>query len=333
MTEYIDRATAVSRLLGADNVLILSHKNPDGDTLGCAGALYWALTALDKTAAILCADPIPRLYSYLELCPFEGQFKPDFVVSVDVASIQLFGEGNGMENYSGRVDLCIDHHSTNAGFAYATLLDDHAAASAETLTELIPQMGVSLDARIADCLYTGIATDTNCFRTAACTARTHLMAARLMEAGARAEELNQILFETKSRNRIKIERMALESLRYEFDGRCAVVLLTKEQIAQSGVMPAEVESITGLAKSIEGVLVGCTLRQQPLGSYKISVRTAKGIDAASIVKGLGGGGHLRMAGCELDGMQENVYHALLASVGRALEAYDMAQAGEPEEGQ
>lgn len=322
MTDYLDMQGTIDQLAGQDNILILCHKNPDGDTIGSAGALYWALRALEKTAAVLCSDPIPQMYNYMMLEPFTKQFKPKFVVAVDVASIQLFGENNGMQEYSDNVNLCIDHHGSNAGYAYCTLLDEHAAACCEILTELIPRMGVTLDPQIAGCLYTGIATDTGCFKFSATTAHTHVMAARLMEAGANVEDLNAILFESKSRPRVEVERMALESLEYYFGNRCAMICLTKEQIAASGVPAAELEDITSLPRGIEGVMVGLTLRQQPLGSYKISVRTTKELVADSIVRRLGGGGHNRAAGCEIEGMQENVKAAILKEVERALSEFD-----------
>ena len=81
MTESVDRQTAVLRLRGADDILILCHKNPDGDTIGCAGALYLALKALGKNAAILCSDTIPKMYDYMELRWFDGSFNPAFVVA------------------------------------------------------------------------------------------------------------------------------------------------------------------------------------------------------------------------------------------------------------
>ena len=127
MTESVDRQTAVLRLRGADDILILCHKNPDGDTIGCAGALYLALKALGKNAAILCSDPIPKMYDYMELRWFDGSFNPAFVVAVDVASIQLFGENNNVPQYAAHTNLCIDHHASNSGYAYETLLDPGAA--------------------------------------------------------------------------------------------------------------------------------------------------------------------------------------------------------------
>ena len=98
MTESVDRQTAATRLRAADDILILSHKNPDGDTIGSATGLCLALQALGKTAAVLCSDPIPKLYDYLDITWYDGSFEPAFVVAVDVASIQLFGENNNVQD-------------------------------------------------------------------------------------------------------------------------------------------------------------------------------------------------------------------------------------------
>lgn len=131
-------------------------------------------------------------------------------------------------------------------------------------------------------------------------------------------KLNNILFESKSRSRLAIERLALESLEYSFGGRCATVYLTKEQIAETGADGTDLEGITSLPRMIEGVEVGITIRQQPTGSYKVSVRTVTGVDASAICAHLGGGGHKQAAGCELLGSLDNAKAALLTEVEKAL---------------
>ena len=282
MTESVDRQTAVLRLRGADDILILCHKNPDGDTIGCAGALYLALKALGKNAAILCSDPIPKMYDYMELRWFDGSFNPAFVVAVDV-------------------------------------LDPGAAAACEFLLDVIVDMGVTITPQIANCLYTGIATDTGCFKFASTTPRTHMAAARVMEAGADVEKLNARLFESRSHARITAERMAMESLEYYFNDLCAVICLTWDQIESSGVAGAELEDLTSLPRSIEGVEVGLTYRQQRDGSFRISVRTSGSIDACNIARRLGGGGHARAAGCEISGNLDNAKHAVLEEVRKELQ--------------
>ena len=329
MTQSVDHETVVSRLLGADDILILCHKNPDGDTLGSGAALCLALRRLGKTAAVLCSDPIPAMYAFLPITVFDGSFAPRFVVAVDVAGIQLFGDKNNMPRYAEHVDLCIDHHASNSGYAYESLVDGSAAAAAELLTSLIPELGVELTPDIASCLYTGLATDTGCFRFTNTTAATHRAAARLIEAGADVATLNERLFECRSHARMEAERMALESLEYYYGDRCAMICLTWDQIQAAGVAGAELEDLTSLPRSIEGVEVGLTLRQQKDGSYKISVRTGNQTNACSIARRLGGGGHPRAAGCEISGNLDNAKHAILDEVKKELDRAAQA-AAEPD---
>lgn len=321
-TDYVDVQTAAQRLRSAENVLILCHKSPDGDTVGCAGALCLALQSLGKTAAVLCNNHIPRLYDYMALPWYDGSFVPGFVVAVDVAGTQLFGDRNGIDAYAEQVQLCIDHHASNSGYAFETLVDPAAAAACEIMTRVIEAMGVTLTPAIAGCLYTGLATDTGGFRFSTTTAETHRVAAHLMECGADAAWLNQRLFETRSRARMQIELAALQSLRYFLDGRCAVIALTWDQIEATGVAAAELEDLTSLPRSIEGVKVGLTLRQQKDGSFKISVRTDGDVDACAIARRLGGGGHARAAGCELSGNLDYTCQALLTEVEKELKKLD-----------
>ena len=319
MTEPLHVEQAAAKLRDADNILILCHKNPDGDTIGCGSALYDALASLGKTAAVLCADPIPRRFRYTQPRLFRGEFEPSLVVAVDVAGLQLFGDTGLMPAYSRRVDLCIDHHAGNSGYAQYTLLDAGAAATAELLCEVIEAMGVEIDPHMADCLYTGLATDTGCFRFANTTAKTHRIAARLIEAGARVEELNTILFATKTRGQMEAERMARSHLEYALDGSCAIIWLDRDEIEASQADPSDLEELTALPIGIEGVKIGLTFRQQPSGSWRVSIRTVKGVDAVAVARRLGGGGHLRAAGCELLGTLDNAKSAVLAEAKAVLE--------------
>ncbi len=318
MTESLSVEQTARCLCGAEDVLILCHKNPDGDTVGCGSALCAALHSLGKEAAVLCSDPIPARLAFHTPRLFKGQFTPRFVVAVDVASVQLLGEKNGMDRYGRAVDLCIDHHAGNTGYARATLLDAGAAAVAEPLYEIIRAMGVELSAEIADCLYTGLATDTGCFCLPNTTARTHTVAARLIEAGADIGELNARLFATKTPERMEAERIARDHLEYHLGGRFALLWLTRDEIAASGADPAEMEDLPGLPINVAGVRVGVTLRQNPSGSWRVSIRTAGGVDACEIARRLGGGGHPRAAGCELVGCLENAKAAVLAEAAAAL---------------
>ena len=325
MTQSMHVEQAAARLLEAGQVLILCHKNPDGDTIGCGAALCHVLNGMGRQAAVLCADPIPPRLSFTRPRLFRGEFVPDLVVAVDVAGVALLGDAGLMPAYSRHVDLCIDHHAGNGGYADCTLLDASAAAAAELLWEVLQAMGADITPLVADCLYTGLATDTGCFRFANTTARTHRVAAGLIEAGARVEELNTILFATRSRGQMEAERIARSHLTYELEGRCAVIWLDRDETAASGADPADLDELTALPIGIEGVQVGLTFRQLPGGSWRVSIRTAKGVDACAIARRLGGGGHLRAAGCELLGTLDNARQAVLAEARAVLDAGEEAR--------
>ena len=315
-TEMLNLTQAVQRLQQADRILLLCHKNPDGDTIGSAAALYHALRAQGKTAAIACSDPIPDRYDYMQVSAFDGAFEPAYIVAVDVAGLQLFGPGT--IEWAEKCDLCIDHHVSHSGYADGLVLDGQAAACAEIIYQLLQEMGAEITPLIADCLYTGVATDTGCFKFANVTPRTHRVAAELMERGARYVRLNELLFESKSRRQLAVEAIILKNIEFYFDGRCAITYLTLDEIAASGALPVDLESVTGIARAIEGVQVGVTMRQQPSGSYKISIRAADGVDASAVATAFGGGGHRGAAGCEVFGGLENAKQALLDEVQRHL---------------
>lgn len=188
----------------------------------------------------------------------------------------------------------------------------------EIIYELLTAIGTEITPTIADCLYTGLSTDTGCFKFANTTARTHEIAAKLITAGASLVKLNNILFESKSRSRLAIERLALESLEYSFGGRCATVYLTKEQIAETGADGTDLEGITSLPRMIEGVEVGITIRQQPTGSYKVSVRTVTRRGRFRHLRPSGRRRPQAGRGCELLGSLDNAKAALLTEVEKAL---------------
>ncbi len=293
----ISLADAAALLQSGDRFCILLHAYPDGDTIGSGYALCRALRALGKQANVRCAHAISPLYGFItDRCPPQA-FSPQTYVAVDVASLPLLGQ-NG-EDYAGKIALCIDHHGTNTGYARHTLVDPAAAATAELVLSLIDCLGVPIDAFLADCIYTGLSTDTGCFRYTNTTATSHRIAARMMEAGANVARINEAMFDVKSRSRIAIEKSILDTLEYYDDGKIAFITITRQMREQTGVADGDLEGITSLPRSVEGVLVGCTLRENDCGEFKVSVRSREPVNSAQICATLGGGGHPCAAGCRL----------------------------------
>lgn len=295
----LNAAETASLLLAQDNILILTHRNPDGDTLGSAFALLRALLAAGKTAGVLCADEMPQKYAYMWAGLPELHFEPQFVAAVDIADEKLLGAS--VESvYGGKVDLCIDHHMSNTKYAKSLYLAE-CAATCELIWQVLRCMGTALTPQIADCLYTGLSTDTGCFRYSNVTAETMEIVAKMLRAGANFDTINRVMFETKTRTYLKLEELVLKSLEMYFDGKCALVTITQEMFRESGSNESECDGIASLPRKIEGVLIGVTLRERTDGSFKVSLRTYAPLDAAKICGNLGGGGHARAAGCELDG--------------------------------
>lgn len=309
---------AAARLQGMQRVLILSHRSPDGDTLGSAFALQYGLQKLGKMARVVCDDALPEKFGFFMK---EGDsFEPETVVSVDVADKTLLGPG--LEALYGRLELCVDHHKINRMDEVARYVDVQASATCEIIYELLEIMNVPVDARIADALYTGICTDTGCFQFSNTTPRTHRIAAELMERGAQAEWINRRMFGTKTKSRIQVERYVLEMMEFAYADRVALTVISQQLVQETGIAPDDLDGVAALPRQIEGVEVGITMREREDGSYKVSVRTVAAVDAAALCAKFGGGGHARAAGCALNGELETAKQKLLDAVGQALSQVD-----------
>lgn len=317
MTTKIDIQSTARMLLEKDNILILCHKNPDGDTLGSAAALAHALAGMGKKAYIACHNRIPAKYDYLNIPLAEEGAEIDFVVSVDVAGINLLGDS--LMEYAHKINLCIDHHGSNGEYAkYLCLKADYPAA-AQLMYEVLCEMGCEITPHIADCLYTGILTDTGCFKYSSTTPLTHIIGARLMELGAQHTMLVEKFFMSKTRKAVQLERYMMNNLEYYFDDRCALLVLTREAILDIQPDPTDLDGLSSMPRDFEGVDISILIR--PLreeGSYKLSIRTGETVDACAIASALGGGGHIRAAGCEVIGSIETVKKAILREVENTL---------------
>lgn len=300
-----------------DNYLILTHRNPDGDTLGSAFALKRALATMGKKTMVRCIDEIHPKFSYLWEGLDNTDIEFDKIIAVDVADKKLLGE-EFEKKYGEKVWLCIDHHMSNREYAENLLLEDRAAA-AVVLYEVICELGVEITPEIANCIYTGLATDTGCFMFSNTTPTVHRIAAEVMEKGADYTLINRLMFETKTLSYLRLEQMAVSSIESHFDGKCAIMTITRKMFEESGSSSSECDGIAALPRKIEGVQVGVTIRERHDGSYKVSMRTVEPYDAAKICAIFGGGGHNRAAGCEFDCSLNEVKEKLLETIKAELE--------------
>lgn len=296
-----------------DNYLILTHKRPDGDTIGCAVALCELLWGIGKTAWLLPSLDATRLFTeYLDGHTAPEGYAPDTVVSVDVAGLGLLPPNAGP--YRDRVDFAVDHHPSNEFFARETWLEADKAACGEIIYKLAGELGVMNEA-IAAALYVAVSTDTGCFVYSNTTPNTHRVAAELMAAGAPYRRLNKKHFRTKSMRRMLLESLILQNLRLHFDGSVAVAPISLEMMAQAGATNDDAEDIAAFVGQIEGIQHSATIRELRPGECKISLRTNSDLlNATAVCARLGGGGHKAASGCTVYGTVAEAEAAIVGAI-------------------
>ena len=302
---------AAAFLLSRDHFAIVTHRRPDGDTLGSAALLCRGLRQLGKTAHVLENPEITKKYTQL----VAGLTKPatessDTVIAVDVAADNMLMPGTeGL-----RIDLRIDHHRTSISFSAQELVDPVAAACGQIIYDLLMEMGVSLDEPMAVALYTAISTDTGCFRFANTQSHTLEVAAKCAEVITDLYGLNQRLFGTVSLAKVRLQSWLIEHALFLQNNRVVICPLPLEVEKQLGITEDDTENLSGFPRSIEGVLLAATLRETPQGDIKMSVRAAPGYDAGSICAKFGCGGHRGAAGATVKMTMNEAVQALIAAL-------------------
>ena len=296
--QILSRIECADWLLDRDNFTLLSHRKPDGDTLGSCAALCRGLRSLGKTAHILDNEDLTPLFAPL----VEGLTKPeaeegDILVAVDVAADNMLPKS--FEHLKNCIDLRIDHHGSGREYTPREYVDSESAACAEIIWELLLDMGVEPDEKMAEAVYVGVATDTGCFRYANTNAHSFDVAGDCADAGANIFEWNRVLFDTNSLAKLKLQAWVVEHFKLLCDGKIALCALPAAVEQELGISEDDLNNLAGFLRSIEGVCVAALLRNAGEMNTKVSVRSIPGYNAASVCEIFGGGGHAGAAGCSI----------------------------------
>lgn len=303
---------AAARLRQMNNVLLLTHVRPDGDTIGSAAALCQALRDMGKTAYLLYNPEITDTYApYAKPYWASEGFVPEHIVSADIAALNLLPDNAAA--YASRVELTIDHHGSQEFFAAETCLDADAAACGEIVYDVIRALGASVTPEIAMALYVAVSTDTGCFVYTNTTARTHRIAAELMDCGIDVGAVNKALFRTKSAVRLAMEARMVADMELYDNGRVVVMSIPLSLCRELHATEADIEELSSLAALVQGTDCGITLRELKPGRVKISLRTGPRVDACAVCRVLGGGGHKAAAGATVEGTMDEVKAGILAA--------------------
>ena len=300
---------AAEFLCAHDNYLILTHRRPDGDTIGCAAALCTVLRQMGKTAGVLYnRETTEHFAPYIEKLWVADDFDYETVVSVDLAALNLFPDN--AEQFKTRVDLAIDHHPSYERFGKHDCVHPECAACGEVIYELAARLG-QLTAAVALPLYVAVSTDTGCFVYSNVTANTHRVAAALMETGIDYKAANKLHFRTKSKKRLALEGELMRTMEFYDENRVVVVTLPMELQRRLALTEADMEDISALGGVVEGTDCSITMKETRDGAWKVSLRTGARVNATRACARLGGGGHRAASGCVIE-------HAALSDANRMI---------------
>jgi bifunctional oligoribonuclease and PAP phosphatase NrnA len=313
-------ASAIERIATAirdhDRFLLTAHEGPDGDALGSLLGMHHLLTQLGKDSVMFLAAkefPLPIEYRFL---PLEEVFHeppadmPDrAVVFLDCGNLDRMPVGFLAEGDNLRLN--IDHHHDNTLFGDVNLVDVEASSTAEIVYELAILLGAEITPEIASALYVGMVTDTGKFMYENTNARTHRIAAELIEAGVGVDEVYRRLYEHVPVEKLRLLSRALEGIERHCDETLVLAYITASDYEASGSGEEMTEGIIDHLRSVEGAKVAALIRDlgdRGRAARKVSLRSSSGdVDVSAIARLHGGGGHKRAAGFSTDlGFEELV---------------------------
>lgn len=298
------------RLLANDNILLITHKTPDGDAVASVASMYGILKNIGKNVCVCFPDePVDRLKFILGDIMYYTRDTLDeipfcnYIVSLDCAASSRLGRLE--EKFEEKVDLSVDHHAVNTVFAYETYTNAKASATCEIIYDIFREL-VSMgsadffDSDISYKIYAGIASDTGNFKYSNTTPHTFRACAELMEYGIDIAEISRLLFDSTPLNKLKAEAIATERLEVFANGMAAIVTVPAGVPEENGLTYEDFDDCVNIARRVSGVEIGAYVRQSDMGGYKISLRANAYADVSAICAKYSGGGHIRAAGCTLN---------------------------------
>ncbi len=273
---------------------IIYHIRPDGDCIGSTHALALALQSIGAKCEVVGQDPIPSIHNYMTNKVIYDKPENPLYILVDTASLERAGSFK-----NEHITFCIDHHSSNSVASDYRYVEPDCGACSEIIYKLIKAMNITITKQIAELLYTAIITDTMCFRTYDTSAQTLEIATELAKTGIDICYIGRLHTFIKSPQRMKVENILLDSFHYTCDNKVLTGIITLDDLKTADILDSDLEGINSFAEQISNVRISVTIREQPNGITRCSVRTNGNISANEICAVKGGGGHLHAACCNL----------------------------------
>jgi phosphoesterase RecJ-like protein len=305
-------------------VLIGTHVNPDGDAIGSALGLSHILTSLEVEHEVLCQHVVPRNLSFLPGAskvkqePKKGDL--DLVIIVDLEALDRLGNSLRPHFEAARRMIVIDHHVPHEKPGDLRIIDTASPATAAILCDLFFDSSVSVSSSAAECLLTGIVTDTGGFRYPNSTPHSMMLAGRLLELGASLPRVCEEVYMRRPEASLRILGQAIAKMKISRGGKLAWVCLSASEMEAAGAAEEHTEGIVNELLSIDTVEVAAFLREGKHGKVKGSLRSRGPHDVASIAQSFGGGGHRNAAGLNLEGSMDEVEMIVIHALGHLFAA-------------
>ena len=293
-------------LLEAKSIAIISHKNPDGDTLGSQLALGAALQQLGKDVILYNKDKVAQKFYFIagadKVVGYEdGMTLPETVVFVDCAEPQLAGFTMTDRVLVGKTVINIDHHASNKHYGKYNYVVSTAGANCQNIYHVIHAIGCAVTPDIATALYTGLSTDTGNFMFDNVSSETLRIAADLKDIGANTDAVRLKLYESSSKKKIEMLKYILNNLHISEDGQYAWSSISHQMMEELQPESTDIDGLINTIKDIEGVEIAVLFRGVEANRTKASLRSKVWGDVNQIAGMFGGGGHVRASGVSIDG--------------------------------
>ena len=284
----------------ANSICILSHINPDGDSLGSSIAFKLMLERMGKEVAVFNEDDIHPNFSFLntnENINVSTQTKFDLCIILDVQELSRVAKGDiYFDNCKDSVN--IDHHPDNTNFCNLVIASTEHSSACCLVADIFERLNWKLDKNIANALYTGIATDTGCFFHDNTDEKTHYFAGKMITAGADAYNINYVMFSKKTKQQVDLFTKVLPNIEYLYNNQAVIMCLTQKLFQETGTSPEDAIGFVGYLNTIDCIKIAVVMQERQPNVFHCSIRTRE-LSAQNVGKYFGGGGHPKASGCRI----------------------------------
>lgn len=296
----------ISAIDNAKNIVILYHVNADGDAIGSALALSFGIYQKNKLSKIFSEEAVQNQLSFLpdseRICVFQSDAtnidKYDLCILLDCGGLNRLGNRISIYNNSN-VIINIDHHKSNEIPAQLSYVDTNISSCGEIIYELLKEMNIKFDEKIATCLYTAISTDTGNFKFSNTSSKTLKTASELVEFGASPSEISKSVYDNMPFSKLKLVGKVIETIEISNE-KISTLYVDSNMITSLGASVDELDNVANYGLSIEGVELSLFFKEISNSRTKVSLRSKNYFDCSSLARDFGGGGHARAAGCEMN---------------------------------